>query len=228
MIVKMVEVMCMRAQMQTEAAQTQTDAVRSQTEEMRIKTEAAWERRTGRGRTYDMAYTAVFAVLIAVCSWISIPTMVPFTLQTFAIFLAVSVLGGRRGTLAIVVYVLLGMVGIPVFSGFRGGIGVFLNTTGGYIVGFIFAGLVMWLMERLLGRKLWVQALGMGLGMVAYLTVGTAWFMAVYLHRTGAVSLGAVLGWCVIPFLVPDIVKLVLALSLGNVLRRRLSGILGE
>lgn len=206
----------MGTQIQTEAARTQANAVEIQT------------RTAGRGRTYDMAYTAMFAVLIAVCSWISIPTVVPFTLQTFAIFLAVSVLGGRRGTLSIVVYVLLGAVGIPVFAGFKGGIGVLLNTTGGYIVGFIFAGLVMWLMETLLGRKLWVQALGMALGMVTYLTFGTAWFMAVYLHQTGAVSLGTVLGWCVIPFLIPDIVKLLLALSLGNILRRRLAGIMGE
>lgn len=211
----------MRTQMQTEAARTQAEAAR-------IQTKAARQRTAGRGRTYDMAYTAVFAVLIAVCSWISIPTVVPFSLQTFAVFLAVSVLGGRRGTLAIVVYVLLGAVGIPVFAGFKGGIGVLLNTTGGYIVGFIFAGLMMWLMETLFGRKLWVQVLGMALGMVTYLTVGTAWFMEVYLHQTGAVSLGTVLGWCVIPFLIPDIVKLVLALSLGNVLRRRLAEIMGE
>ncbi len=202
--------------------------MRAQTEAAQIKTKAARQGTAGRGRTYDMAYTAVFAVLIAICSWISIPTVVPFTLQTFAVFLAVSVLGGRRGTLANVVYVLLGAVGIPVFSGFRGGIGVLLNTTGGYIVGFIFAGLMMWLMETLFGRKLWVQALGMALGMCIYLSVGTAWFMAVYLHQTGPISLGTVLGWCVIPFLIPDIVKLVLALSLGNVLHRRLAGIMGE
>ncbi|MCM1415268.1 MAG: biotin transporter BioY [bacterium] len=175
-----------------------------------------------------MAYIAVFAVLIAICSWISIPTVVPFTLQTFAVFLAVTVLGGRRGTLAVMIYILLGAIGLPVFSGFRGGIGVLLNTTGGYIIGFLFAGLIMWLMERLFGRKLWAQAVGMTLGMIAYLSVGTVWFMAVYLHQTGPVSLAAVLGWCVIPFLIPDVVKMALALSLGNVLRKRLAGMLGE
>lgn len=187
------------------------------------KTETAQARKADRGKTYDMAYIAVFAVLIAICSWISIPTVVPFTLQTFAVFLAVSVLGGRRGTMSIVVYVLLGAVGIPVFAGFKGGIGVLLNTTGGYIIGFIFAGLMMWLMETLFGRKLWVQTLAMVLGMIAYLSVGTAWFMAVYLRQTGPVSLGTVLGWCVIPFLIPDIVKMMLALSLGNILRRQLA-----
>lgn len=74
----------------------------------------------------------VFAVLIAICSWISIPMTVPFTLQTFAVFLAVGVLGGKRGSLAVLIYILLGAVGIPVFAGFSGGIGVLLGNTGGY------------------------------------------------------------------------------------------------
>ena len=95
-------------------------------------------------QTLDMAYIGLFAVVIAICSWISIPTVVPFTLQTFAVFLAVAVLGGKRGTLAVIVYVLLGAVGLPVFSGFKGGIGVLLNTTGGFIIGFVFFSPVMW------------------------------------------------------------------------------------
>ena len=69
---------------------------------------------TTRSKTYDMVYIAVFAVLIAICSWISIPMTVPFTLQTFAVFLAVGVLGGKRGSLAVLIYILLGAVGIPV------------------------------------------------------------------------------------------------------------------
>ena len=76
-----------------------------------------------RGKTYDMVYIAVFAVVMAICSWISIPATVPFTLQTFGVFLAVGVLGGKRGTLSILVYILLGAVGVPVFAGFSGGIG---------------------------------------------------------------------------------------------------------
>ena len=95
----------------------------------------------GYAKTKDMAYIAVFAVLIAVCSWISIPTTVPFTLQTFAVFLTVGVLGGKRGSLAVLVYILLGCVGVPVFAGFSGGIGVLAGQTGGYIVGFLFSAL---------------------------------------------------------------------------------------
>ena len=72
----------------------------------------------GKSKTYDIVYIGVFAVLIAICSWISIPTVVPFTLQTFAVFLTVSVLGGKRGSLTVLVYVLLGAIGIPVFANF--------------------------------------------------------------------------------------------------------------
>lgn len=179
-----------------------------------------------RGRTYDMAYIGVLAVVIAVCSWISIPAAVPFTLQTFAVFLAVILLGGKRGTLAVLVYILLGAMGIPVFAGFRGGIGVLFNNTGGYIAGFLCSALIMWAAERLFGRKLWVQAASMILGLMACYAVGTAWFMLVYIRNTGAVGVMTVLGWCVIPFLIPDVVKIMLALMLGNVLRKPLAGII--
>lgn len=174
----------------------------------------------GRSKTYDVVYVGVFAVLIAICSWISIPTLVPFTLQTFAVFLTVGLLGGKRGTMAVLVYVLLGAIGIPVFAGFSGGMGIILNNTGGYIIGFIFSALVMWLIEHLMGKKIWVQGLSMILGLIICYAFGTAWFMIVYTRDTGAVGLATVLGWCVIPFIIPDIVKIALALILSNRLSR--------
>lgn len=73
-----------------------------------------------KSKTYDLVYIAVFAVLMAVCSWISVPTAVPFTLQTFAVFMAVGVLGGRRGTMSVALYIILGAVGVPVFAGMTG------------------------------------------------------------------------------------------------------------
>lgn len=185
-------------------------------------------RTSERRKTYDMAYIAVFAVLMAICSWISIPTAIPFTLQTFAVFLAVIVLGGKRGTMSVLVFVLLGAVGVPVFAGFTGGLYVILGNTGGYIIGFLFAGLLMWLMERLFGRKMWVQAASMLLGMVTYYVFGTIWFMIVYMRTTGPVGLTAVLGWCVIPFIIPDLIKAALALFLGNTLRKPLASMIGE
>ena len=191
--------------------------------EMRVETENIQTREVRRGKTYDMAYIGLFVGLMAVCSWISIPTAIPFTLQTFAVFLAVTILGGKRGTLAIVVYLLLGMVGVPVFAGFSAGPGVLFGTTGGYLIGFIFSGLLMWLMERIADRKLWVQMLSMLFGMVTYYVVGTVWFMVVYGNTNGSVSLLTALGWCVFPFVVPDLVKAALALSFGNALRKSLA-----
>lgn len=180
-----------------------------------------------RGRTYDMAYIGIFAVMIAICSWISIPAAVPFTLQTFAVFLSVVVLGGRRGTLSVVVYILMGAIGVPVFSGFNGGLGALMNTTGGYIIGFFFTALVMWAVEGLVGRKFWAQAVSMVLGLAVCYVVGTVWFVFVYSRTIGAVGMMTVLGWCVIPFIIPDLVKIALAVMLGNTLRKPLAGVIG-
>ena len=166
--------------------------------------------------TIDLVYMALGAVLIAVCSWISIPTTVPFTMQTFAVFFVLSALGGKRGTVAIIVYVLLGAVGVPVFAQFTSGIGILLGNTGGYIVGFIFMGLVYWLIVHFLGKKLWVKILAMVIGLAVCYSFGTVWFMIVYAQANGAVGLAKVLAWCVIPFIIPDLIKLRLALTLAQ------------
>lgn len=166
-------------------------------------------------RTLDLAHIALFSVVMAVCSWISVPLgPVPFTLQTFAVFLAVTVLGGRRGTLAVLVYLLLGAVGIPVFAGFSGGVGVLMGATGGYILGFLGSALAMWAMEALLGRKGWVLAVSMVLGLLVCYAFGTVWFMQVYARTSGPVGLMAALGWCVFPYILPDLGKIALALLL--------------
>ena len=167
-------------------------------------------------KTRDLVYCAMFAVLIAVCSWISIPAAVPFTLQTFGIFVTVGILGGKRGSMSVLIYLLLGAVGIPVFAGFKGGIGALLGTTGGYIIGFLFSALIMWGMEVLLGKKLWVQAVSMVLGLLACYAFGTIWFMVVYARSSGAIGLMTALGWCVFPFILPDAIKIALALVLSK------------
>ncbi|MBE5684651.1 MAG: biotin transporter BioY [Ruminococcus sp.] len=174
----------------------------------------------GRSKTYDLVYIAVFAVVMAVCSWISIPAQVPFTLQTFGVFMAVGVLGGKRGTLAVLVYVLLGAVGVPVFAGFSGGIGALLGNAGGYIIGFIFSALVMWAIEHVFGRKPVVQIISMIVGLIVCYAFGTVWFMFAYARSTGPVGLMAVLGWCVFPFIIPDLIKIALAYVLSGKVRK--------
>lgn len=175
---------------------------------------------TRKLKTLDMVYIALFACLMAICSWISIPGQIPFTLQTMGVFLAIGLLGGKRGTLAVLVYILMGAVGLPVFSGFTGGIGRLLGMTGGYIVGFLASALVMWAMEALLGKKKWVLAVSMAVGLLVCYAFGTAWFIVVYTGSKGAITLGAVLGMCVIPYIIPDAVKIVVALLLTGILKR--------
>lgn len=166
----------------------------------------------------DMAYIAMFAVVMAVCSWISVPYVVPFTLQTFGVFLAVGVLGGKRGTLAVLIYILLGCMGLPVFAGFSGGLGAVLGSTGGYIVGFLVQALVMWAMERIPGNRTVITIVSMVLGLIGCYAFGTVWFVMVYARTTGAVGIWTALGWCVFPYIIPDLAKMALAL----VLRKRL------
>lgn len=171
-------------------------------------------------KTRDMVYIAIMAAIITICSWIAIPGTVPVTLQTMGVFTAVGLLGGKRGTLAVLVYILLGAVGLPVFAGFTGGIGIILGTTGGYIVGFLFSALVMWGMEKLFGRGKTALAVSMAAGLLVCYAVGTVWFMAVYAGNVGPVGLGTVLGWCVIPFIIPDLIKIALSLFLTNRLKK--------
>ncbi len=165
--------------------------------------------------TIDLIYIAFGAALITVCSWISIPTVVPFTLQTFAVFCVLSILGGKRGTLSVLVYILLGAVGLPVFSGFKSGAAVLLGTTGGYILGFILTGIIYIITEKTAGKKQPFETISLVLGLIACYTFGTIWFMNVYAAKTGPIGIGAALSWCVLPFIIPDIIKLILALLIS-------------
>lgn len=133
--------------------------------------------------------------------------------------MAVGVLGGKRGTLAVLVYVLLGAVGVPVFAGFSGGIGSLLRNAGGYIIGFIFSALVMWAIESVFGRKPVVQIISMIIGLIVCYAFGTACMFA-YTRSTGPVGLMAVLGWCVFPFIIPDLIKIALAYVLSGKVRK--------
>lgn len=169
-------------------------------------------------RTKNMILISIFSVLISVCAWISIPAAVPFTMQTFGIFSATGILGGKRGTIAICIYLLLGAIGLPVFAGGTSGVGILLGSTGGYMAGWILAGLVTWILESMLGRKTWTAALSMIAGLIGCYALGTAWFMLIYAREAGRIGLWTALSMCVIPFIIPDLVKIALAL----LIRKRL------
>ncbi len=164
----------------------------------------------------NLVYVAMFAAIITICAQIQIPTAVPFTLQTLGVFVASALLGWKRGTLSVAVYILLGLIGVPVFAGFTGGAGVLFGLTGGYIIGFLFTAFIVGIMCDKLGRKLWVLALSMTLGLLACYVFGTVWFMLIYNYTMGSISLVSALGMCVAPFLLFDAIKIAAAVVLVN------------
>ena len=167
----------------------------------------------------DLTQIALSVALIAVCAWISVPMAIPFTLQTFAVCLVAALLGTRSGLWAVAGYLLLGAAGVPVFSGFRGGPGALLGVTGGYLAGFLLTALVTGSGIRKFGFRFLPIVLSMAAGVLLCYAFGTAWFMFVYARETGPISLGSALSWCVIPYLIPDALKIGLAAALALRLR---------
>ena len=126
----------------------------------------------------EMALIAVMAAVTCIMGPLSIPipfSVVPISLTNLAVYLAIYVLGCRRGTLSYLVYLLLGLVGVPVFSGFSGGVGKLFGPTGGYLLGFIFMALICgWAIDHF-SCKLVPSFIGMLLGTVVCYAFGTAW-----------------------------------------------------
>lgn len=167
----------------------------------------------------NMALCGLFTAVLTVCAWISVPFGDSvITLQTFGIFLTLGLLGGKLGSLTVLVYLLLGAVGAPVFSAFRGGLGAVLGTTGGYIFGFMLTSLVYWLLTSRRDTP-YIRLLAMILGLLLCYACGSWWYMTHYLSG-GAATLGLVLAKCVLPYLVPDACKLTLAWLLTRRLKR--------
>ena len=164
----------------------------------------------------DMAYIAMSTALLSVCAWISVPSAVPFTMQTFAVFLAAGVLGSRRALAAVSLYVLLGAIGLPVFAGMQGGLGVLVGATGGYISGFLPAAFIAGLRHS--GKRDgMVDIILMFLGLLVCYTFGTLWYALGYLG--GMEGIGAALTACVLPYVIPDLLKILLAAAVARRLR---------
>ena len=160
-------------------------------------------------RIKGLIYSVVFAAIMAVCSWISIPFIVPVTLQTFAVFAAAGLLGWKKGLCSVLIYLVLGLVGVPVFSGFRGGFSVLAGPTGGYIIGFLFTVFISGMIIKLKGTGTLTLCIAFVSGLLACYIFGTVWYCLVYApNEAGFIS---ALTACVIPFILPDAAKLFLA-----------------
>lgn len=154
-----------------------------------------------------MITVSLSAALICICSWIQIPSAVPFTLQTFAVFLVANLLGAKKGVAATLIYILLGAVGLPVFSGFQGGVGALFGATGGYIFGFIPAVLIVGAAAKKYNRRpLPCTLAGVAAMAVCYLSGA----LGLCLVLTDGNPLAAISAG-VLPFIIPDAIKIVLS-----------------
>ena len=175
-----------------------------------------------RSAAKGIAQTALGVALITVCAWVTIPVFtIPFTLQTFAVAFVGALLGWKKGTAAVAVYVLMGLVGVPVFSGFKSGVVALAGPTGGYIVGFVFLALFPALANLLpitkTAKRCAISYLFMVIGLAVCYAFGTGWFVVMY-----KCSVGYALMLCVVPYLAADFVKLALAALLAVRLQKYL------
>ena len=168
-------------------------------------------------KTYAMVAVALMTAITCILAPLSLPIgPVPISLATLVLFLSVYVLGWQKAVISVCLYILLGLVGVPVFSGYTGGAEKLAGATGGFIVGYApMVALSGYLMSR--SEKRWEHLLAMVAGEVVLYALGTVWF-CVQAGKSASAALAA----CVYPFIPLDLVKMVIAVTLGPMLRKRL------
>lgn len=157
----------------------------------------------------DMTLIAMFTTLTVVLSQISLPlpfTPIPINLGMMAVFIAGGILGASKGAMSQVVYLLIGAIGIPVFANFKGGIGVLMGPTGGYIIGYIVASLLVGYFIHKMPKTVLFTMLALIIGLIACYMLGTVWFM--FLTKN---TLLQSLLLCVVPFLIGDFFKIIVS-----------------
>ena len=179
-------------------------------------------------KTKDIVSISLFTTLLAVCAWISIPMTIPFTMQTFAVFLAMLVLGGKKGTIVIFIYLLLGFIGFPVFSGGTAGPAILLGPTGGYMLGWILLGLMTYITEQIITRRdksIGMQIVALFTGLLICYIFGTFWFVNIYAAGSEDAGLWTAFSVCVFPFIIPDLAKLALAYTVSKKIKKYIKNV---
>ncbi len=178
---------------------------------------------TAKSTTKRMVTIALVTAITCILAPLSVPipiSPVPITLTNLVLFISFFVLEWKDALLSYIIYILIGLAGLPVFSGFSGGIAKLAGPTGGYLIGFVFliliAGIII---DRFPHRKL-PAIIGMVLGMAVTYLFGTVWLaVQMELSFTAALSVGA------FPYLPGDAAKIMIAVIVGPLLQRRLSAI---
>ena len=165
---------------------------------------------------YSMAYVSMCIALLCVSAWITVPFPVSFTLQIFSVFFIASVSGWKQSLASITLYLLLGLLGVPVFSGFQAGPSVFFHGTGGYLIGFWLSTLIISMAVRWLGPSTLTLLVSMLCSLLTCYACGTGWYLLLYRGTDHSTTLLSALCVCVLPFIIPDLLKIVLAITLAR------------
>lgn len=163
-----------------------------------------------------MTYISLGAVILAVGAWITVPFAVPFTMQTFALYLLLNVFGGRRTSVSVILYIAMGLAGLPVFSGFNSGLPVLFGPTGGFVVGFLAVGCLYSALDSVLALNKHLRAVLPFVSLLACYGCGTAWYMIYCASAGNTVGIVAAVSVCVLPYILPDCIKILLALTVAK------------
>ena len=170
------------------------------------------------GSTSVMATIAVMTAVTCIFGPLSLPIgPVPISLTPLCVFLSIYVLGMKKGTIAVCLYLLIGMAGVPVFSGFTAGPAKLFGPTGGYLIGFVFTALIAGYYIDKFPGKYAIQFAGMILGLSCLYLIGTLW-----LAYSAGMSFKAAFAAGVAPFILFDILKIVISMIIGIQIRQRL------
>ncbi len=165
--------------------------------------------------TYDISLVAFFTTLLVISSWFTIPFVIPFTLQTLVIFICILVLNLKKSILILIIYFILGVIGIPVFNSFQSGIGVFVGPTGGFLIGFIPMIIISTLLKKVFTKtnNNILVFLSLFIGLICCYIISVLWYILIYDTTTNLINVLSIL---VLPFIIPDIIKIIIAMLIAK------------
>ena len=171
----------------------------------------------------NLVLIPLFSIIISVCAWICIPSVIPFTLQTFGVFFTLLYLGGKRGTISVSLYIALGAIGFPFFSGGTGGFGILFGATGGFIFGMLLIAVVFWLFEKYARNIKNRETTSLLVGLLFCYFFGVLQFYAFWSAEGDSVTLLQIFTIYIIPYLLPDLLKIYLAIYFDKKIKKFIS-----
>ena len=159
---------------------------------------------------YRLIVIATCVAFLTMCSWITFPFVVSFSLQLFAVFLICGCFSPTISVSAVALYILLGLIGAPVFSGFSSGSSAFAGASGGFILSFVLVSIIISAFRKYYSKNIFSYVLTMSVSLIVCYICGTVWYMYVFSYPSPC-SVGAALTVCVLPFIIFDAIKILLA-----------------